>query len=98
MRLGADNKSPKERGDALWAPAFPVGKVRTCVLRFRATRVLVKLAPWVVAIGGALTMDYFLFFLTIPLFGGEPEAAVPWVSSVGLGLGYIWRKRVLNWA
>ena len=40
--------------------------------------------------GGALAMEYLLFFITVDLFAGQPEEALPWLASVGIGVTYGW--------
>ena len=87
---GVDARTPQERSDDLLPPRFRTGWLARHMSRSRFARRMVRAAPWVLALGGALAMEYLLFLITVDLFAGQPEEALPWLASVGIGVTYGW--------
>ena len=85
-----DARTPQERSDDLLPPRFRTGWLARHMSRSRFARRMVRAAPWVLALGGALAMEYLLFLITVDLFAGQPEEALPWLASVGIGVTYGW--------
>lgn len=87
---GVDARTPQERSDDLLAPRFRTDWLARQIARSQVARRMVRAAPWVLVLGGALIMEYFVFLITIDLFAGQPEEALPWLASVGIGMAYGW--------